>query len=65
MVLQVKRLKQTFLDQKQHIEEGYKSVSLNIVYESKEKTLKVDDINEPHNKIMNELNKAYNANLRG
>ena len=49
----------------EHIEEGYKSVSLNIVYESKEKTLKVDDINEPHNKIMNELNKAYNANLRG
>ena len=48
----------------EHIAEGYKSVSLNIVYESSEKTLKVEDINEPHNKIMNELNNTYKASLR-
>ena len=48
----------------EHIKEGYKSVSLNIVYEDKEKTLKVDDINAPHQKIMDELNKRFNANQR-
>ena len=48
----------------EHIDEGYKSVSLNIVYEDKEKTLKVEDINEPHQKIMNELNKVYGAAQR-
>ena len=48
----------------EHIEEGYKSVSLNIVYEDSEKTLKVEDINAPHQKIMDELNKNYGASLR-
>lgn len=48
----------------EHIAEGYKSVSLNIVYEDTEKTLKVEDINAPHQKIMDELNKKYDANLR-
>ena len=48
----------------EHIDEGYKSVSLNITFEDKEKTLKVDDINEPYNRILEELNKHYNANLR-
>ena len=48
----------------EHIEAGYKSVSLNIVYEDAEKTLKVEDINEPHQKIMNELNKVYGASQR-
>ena len=48
----------------EHIEAGFKSVSLNIVYEDPEKTLKVDDINEPHNKIMEELNRRFDANLR-
>ena len=48
----------------EHIQEGYKSVSLNIVYEDSEKTLKVEDINEPHQKIMDELNKTYNASQR-
>lgn len=48
----------------EHIADGYKSVSLNIVYEDAEKTLKVEDINAPHQKIMDELNKKYDANLR-
>ena len=48
----------------EHIQEGYKSVSLNIVYEDAEKTLKVEDINEPHQKIMDELNKVYKAAQR-
>ena len=48
----------------EHIELGYKSISLNIVYEDKDKTLKTDDIDVPHNKILEELNKKYGANLR-
>lgn len=48
----------------EHIKEGYKSVSINIVYESSEKTLKIEDINPVHEKVLNELNKVYNANLR-
>ncbi|MDO4500233.1 MAG: phenylalanine--tRNA ligase subunit beta [Erysipelotrichaceae bacterium] len=48
----------------EHIEKGYKSVSISIVYENKEKTLKVEDIDVPHNKILEELNKHYGANQR-
>ena len=50
--------------QGEHIEDGYKSVSLNIVYEDKEKTLKVDDINPVHDKILADLNNKYNATQR-
>ena len=60
----VKRVEIFDIYKGEHIEEGFKSVSLNIVYEDPEKTLKVDDINEPHQKIMDELNKHYEANLR-
>ena len=48
----------------EHIDLGYKSVSLNIVYEDTTKTLKASDVDIPHNKILEELNKKYNANLR-
>ena len=48
----------------EHIEEGSKSVSLKIVYEDPTKTLKTSDVDAPHNKILDELNKHYNANLR-
>ena len=48
----------------EHIPEGFKSVSLSIVYEDPDKTLKVDDINVPHQKIMDDLSKKYDANLR-
>ena len=48
----------------EHIEEGYKSVSLKIIYEDPNKTLKTSDVDIPHNKILEALNKQYNANLR-
>lgn len=48
----------------EHINLGFKSVSLNIVYEDPNKTLKTSDVDEPHNKILEELNKRYEANLR-
>lgn len=47
--------------QGEHIEKGYKSVSLNIVYEDKEKTLKSDDVNEIHNKVLNDLISRFEA----
>ena len=47
--------------QGEHIEDGYKSVSLNIVYEDKEKTLKVDDVNPVHERIMNDLTAKFSA----
>ena len=60
----VKSIKVFDIYKGEHIEEGYKSVSLNIVYEDPSKTLKTSDVDEPHNKILEELNKKYNANLR-
>ena len=50
--------------QGEHIEEGYKSVSLNIVYEDMEKTLKTDDVNEIHQRILNDLVKRFDAKQR-
>ena len=50
--------------QGEHIEKGYKSVSLNIVYEDKEKTLKVDDVNPIHERILNDLTAKFEATQR-
>ena len=50
--------------QGEHIEEGYKSVSLNIVYEDNEKTLKTEDVNEIHGKILNDLVGKFEATQR-
>ena len=50
--------------QGEHIEKGYKSVSVNVVYESKDHTLKVEDVNPVHEKILAELGKKYGASLR-
>ena len=47
--------------QGEHIEKGYKSISLSIVYEDNEKTLKVDDVNPIHERILNELKLTYEA----
>ena len=47
--------------QGEHIEKGYKSVSLSIVYEDKEKTLKSEDVNMIHERILNDLNKNFAA----
>ena len=48
----------------EHIERGYKSVSLNIVYEDKEKTLKTEDVNDVHNRIVEELLSRFDATQR-
>ncbi|MBO7698182.1 MAG: phenylalanine--tRNA ligase subunit beta, partial [Erysipelotrichaceae bacterium] len=50
--------------QGEHIEQGYKSVSLNIVYEDKEKTLKSEDVNDVHNKVVEELLNRFDAKQR-
>ena len=48
----------------EHIEKGFKSVSISIEYEAKDKTLKVEDILPIHEKVLATLNKEYEANLR-
>ena len=60
----VKSIKVFDIYKGEHIDEGFKSISLNIVYEDANKTLKASDIDAPHNKILEELNKKYNANQR-
>ena len=50
--------------QGEHIEKGYKSVSLNIVYLDPEKTLKVEDVNPIHEKILNDLTAKFEATQR-
>ena len=50
--------------QGQHIDEGYKSVSLNIVYEDPEKTLKSEDVNTIHDKLLNELLSKFDSKQR-
>ncbi len=60
----VKSIKVFDIYKGEHIADGFKSVSLNIVYEDNSKTLKASDIDVPHNKILEELNKKYNANQR-
>ena len=47
--------------QGEHITFGFKSISLNIVYEDVEKTLKIVDINPIHEKILNELTAKFEA----
>ncbi len=47
-----------------NIKEGYKSITINIVYESKDHTLKIEDIMPIHDKILNDLSEKYGANLR-
>ncbi len=47
--------------QGEHIEDGYKSVSLNIVYEDKDKTLKTEEVNEIHDRVLNDLLSHFNA----
>ena len=50
--------------QGEHIEKGYKSVSLSIVYQDAEKTLKVEDVNPVHEKILNDLTAKFEATQR-
>ena len=50
--------------QGEHIEQGYKSVSLNIVYEDPEKTLKAEDVNDIHERILADLISRFDAKQR-
>lgn len=50
--------------QGEHIDLGYKSVSLNIIYEASDKTLKVEDINPVHERILNDILNIFNAKQR-
>ena len=47
--------------QGEHIEKGYKSISLNIVYEGKDRTLTSEDVNDVHDKIVGELINRFDA----
>ena len=47
--------------QGEHIDKGFKSVSLNIIYEDREKTLTTEDVNDVHEKIVNELIRRFEA----
>ncbi len=46
------------------IEEGHKSIAYSITYRSKDKTLTDEDVAKVHEKILSELSKKLNANLR-
>lgn len=48
----------------EHVEEGKKSIALRIIYQASDKTLKEEDIKDSHEKILAELAKHYNAELR-
>ena len=47
--------------QGEHINTGFKSISIKIIYEDSEKTLKVEDVNPIHEKIMLNLSSSFNA----
>ncbi|MBO4918558.1 MAG: phenylalanine--tRNA ligase subunit beta [Erysipelotrichaceae bacterium] len=47
--------------QGEHIDAGFKSVSLNIVYEDKDKTLKTEEVNEIHDRVLNQLLSHFKA----
>ena len=48
----------------EHVEAGYKSIALNMVFQSYEKTLKDQEINMIFNQIIETLEKEVNAQLR-
>ena len=48
----------------EHVEKGYKSIALSIIFQSNERTLKDEDINQIHDKILETLKTELNAQLR-
>ncbi len=50
--------------QGKHVEDNKKSVALRITYQASDKTLKEEDILANHEKILDTLNKQFNAELR-
>ena len=51
--------------QGEHVEKGYKSVALNIIYQANDHTLKDEEINNCHQNILDNLQNKLDANLRG
>ena len=49
----------------EHVEEGCKSIALSILFQAKDHTLKEEEINEVHEKILAALKKEFDADLRG
>ena len=60
----VKKVEVFDVYQGEHIEKGRKSVSLSIVYEDPEKTLKTEDVNSVHEKVMEDLLGKFEATQR-
>ncbi len=50
--------------QGEHVEEGYKSVAITIIYQDVNKTMVEKEINDVHTAVLNALAKEHNANLR-
>ena len=48
----------------EHIEEGYKSCAFSVTYRNREHTLKEKEVENVHNKILNMLEKKFDAKLR-
>ncbi len=48
----------------EHIKEGYKSVTLRLIYESFDRTLTTSEVEDVHTRVLDLLNKEYDANLR-
>ena len=48
----------------EHIEDGYKSTAFSVTYRNKERTLKEKEVENIHNKILQVLEKKFNAVLR-
>ncbi|MFV0550806.1 MAG: phenylalanine--tRNA ligase subunit beta [Anaerorhabdus sp.] len=48
-----------------HVEKGYKSVALSIIYQANDHTLKDEEVNEVHQEILKTLESNLNAKLRG
>lgn len=48
----------------EHIEKGYKSVALRIIYQASDHTLKEEEISAAHNEILSQLEKRIKAQLR-
>ena len=51
--------------QGEHIEKGYKSVAIRIVYQDSKKTLVESEVNAIHQSILSALEKEHKAVLRG
>ncbi len=48
----------------EHIEEGFKSVAFSVTYRNKERTLKDKEVENIHNKILQDLENKFEAKLR-